>query len=125
VGNQGERRSERAAQADQAAAFGPRPCRPGQDAKPLARAAARPQSSGPGGLRFWQEGPGFDRNLFPVKAVQASIGCIHNNPVARGLWKTARDWRWLNVRFYESDRTILDPLHPRITHLSAEFWHGP
>jgi REP-associated tyrosine transposase len=76
-------------------------------------------------FRFWQEGPGFDRNLFTVKAVQAAIDYIHNNPVARGLCQKARDWRWSSARFYESDGTILDPLLPKITPLPAEFWHGP
>jgi putative transposase len=76
-------------------------------------------------FRFWQEGPGFDRNLFTVKAVQASIDYIHNNPVARGLSQKARDWRWSSARFYESEGTLFDPLLPRITLLPAEFWHGP
>jgi putative transposase len=34
-------------------------------------------------FRFWQEGPGFDRNLFTTKAVQHSIDYIHMNPVKR------------------------------------------
>lgn len=76
-------------------------------------------------FRFWQEGPGFDRNLFTVKAVQASIDYIHNNPVQRGLCRMARDWRWSSARFYEEDGTYADPLLPKITPLPAEFWAGP
>jgi putative transposase len=76
-------------------------------------------------FRYWQEGPGFDRNLFTVKAVQASIDYIHNNPVQRGLCQKARDWRWSSARFYESDGTFIDPLLPRTTPLPAEFWAGP
>ena len=35
--------------------------------------------------KVWQEGPGFDRNLLTVKAVQAALDYIHTNPVKRGL----------------------------------------
>jgi REP element-mobilizing transposase RayT len=36
-------------------------------------------------FRFWQEGLGFDRNLFSPDAVSSSLECIHNNPVSRGF----------------------------------------
>jgi putative transposase len=74
-------------------------------------------------FRFWQEGPGFDRNLYTVKAVQASIDYIHNNPVKRGLCIRARDWRWSSARFYESDCRLQDDLLPRLVPLPAEFWN--
>jgi putative transposase len=35
-------------------------------------------------FRFWQEGPGFDRNLFTADAIQASIDYIHHNPESHG-----------------------------------------
>jgi putative transposase len=73
-------------------------------------------------FRFWQEGPGFDRNLFKVKTVQASLDYIHNNPVRRGLCVKARDWRWSSARYYESDGQERDELLPKITPLPAEFW---
>jgi putative transposase len=44
-------------------------------------------------FRYRQEGPGFDRNLYTMKAVQASLDYIHMNPVKRGLCLKARDWR--------------------------------
>ena len=72
-------------------------------------------------FRYWQKGPGFDRNLFTVAAVQASIDYSHNNPVKRGLCQKARDWRWSSARFYESDGSLVDPLLPLITPLPAEF----
>ena len=75
-------------------------------------------------FRYWQKGPGFDRNLFTAAAVQASIDYIHNNPVARGLCRKARDWRWSSARFYESDGSLVDPLLPLVTPLPAEFWAG-
>ena len=71
-------------------------------------------------LRYWHEGPGFDRNLFTVKAVQASIDYIHNNPVQRGLCQKTGDWGWSSARFYESDASHVDPLLPRITPLTAD-----
>jgi putative transposase len=76
-------------------------------------------------FRFWQEGPGYDRNLFTVRAVQASLDYIHRNPVARKLCVQARHWRWSSARYYESDGQVLDPLLPTITPLPAEFWSGP
>jgi putative transposase len=75
-------------------------------------------------FRYWQKGPGFDRNLFTVQAVQASIDYIHNNPVKRGLCQKPRDWRWSSIRFYESDGSFVDPLLPKIMPLPAEFWAG-
>jgi putative transposase len=51
-------------------------------------------------FRFWQEGPGFDRNLFSLKAIEASIDYIHLNPVARGLCPRATDWKWSSARYY-------------------------
>lgn len=55
-------------------------------------------------FRFWQEGPGFDRNLFTAEALSASIDYIHNNPVQRKLCKHATDWNWSSARSY-----LLDP----------------
>ena len=75
-------------------------------------------------FRFWQEGPGFDRNLFTPKAVSASLDYIHTNPVKRGLCHKARDWRWSSALFYEDEGRSVDPLLPRLTPLPAEFWPG-
>lgn len=75
-------------------------------------------------FRYWQEGPGYDRNLFTVQAVQASLDYIHRNPVERGLCARATDWRWSSAQYYESDGKIIDPLHPQVTPLPREFWLG-
>ena len=56
-------------------------------------------------FRFWQEGAGFDRNLFTVKAIQASIDYIHRNPVERKLCQRAIDFRWSSARFYLAEPT--------------------
>jgi putative transposase len=55
-------------------------------------------------FRFWQEGGGYDRNLRPVKAVEAAIAYIHENPVRRQLCERAADWRWSSARHYAHDR---------------------
>jgi putative transposase len=52
-------------------------------------------------FRFWQEGPGFDRNIFSAQAIEASLNYIHENPVKRGLCKHAADWKWSSARFHE------------------------
>jgi len=51
-------------------------------------------------FRFWQEGPGFDRNLFNAQAIEASLDYLHNNPVNRGLCRNPIDWRWSSARYY-------------------------
>ena len=51
-------------------------------------------------FRFWQEGPGFDRNIWSPNAVQASLDYIHSNPVKRGLCQRAVDWPWSSARYY-------------------------
>ncbi|MBI5707746.1 MAG: transposase [Armatimonadetes bacterium] len=51
--------------------------------------------------RFWQEGKGYDRNLWSSKAIYSSIAYIHGNPVARGLCERPDDWSWSSYRFYE------------------------
>lgn len=69
--------------------------------------------------RFWQAGPGHDRNLYDLKTVYNAIEYIHNNPVRRGLvahptdwlWSSARDWAGMGHPQITVDRT-LPPLHP-------------
>jgi REP element-mobilizing transposase RayT len=41
-------------------------------------------------FRFWQEGGGYDRNLRSVKAVEAAIAYIHENPASATLRKVGR-----------------------------------
>jgi putative transposase len=51
-------------------------------------------------FRFWQEGPGYDRNLYSPQAIAASLDYIHLNPVTRHLCRRAIDWKWSSARFY-------------------------
>jgi putative transposase len=76
---------------------------------------------GKSAFRFWQEGPGYDRNLQTTSAVQSAIDYIHLNPVRRRLVTRARLWKWSSARFYESDGTELDVDLPRIMPMPAEF----
>jgi putative transposase len=68
-------------------------------------------------FRFWQEGPGYDRNLQTQKTVTGSIEYLHLNPVRRGLCVSALDWRWSSARWYASEGAVVDPALPTI--------HGP
>jgi putative transposase len=67
-------------------------------------------------FRFWQEGPGFDRNLNTTEAISASLDYIHNNPVKRGLCERAIDWRWSSARFYLADTPADAGLRPPTVH---------
>ncbi|MBA2117737.1 REP-associated tyrosine transposase [Bremerella alba] len=73
-------------------------------------------------FRFWQEGGGFDRNLFSPDAIAASINYIHNNPVKRGLCNRTTDWKWSSAKFYE-DRTTQSEL-PDLTLLDPSWLHS-
>ena len=55
-------------------------------------------------FRYWQEGPGYDRNFIKPSTVLAAIDYLHHNPVRRGLVKRAVDWKWSSARYY-----LLDP----------------
>ena len=51
-------------------------------------------------FRFWQEGPGYDRNLTTSKATLAAIDYLYENPVRRRLCSEAVQWRWSSARHY-------------------------
>ena len=73
-------------------------------------------------FRFWQEGPGYDRNLLTPEAVQASLDYIHMNPVRRGLVDEARLWRWSSCRWYIEEGRFRDKALPTVEGCPAEFW---
>ena len=72
-------------------------------------------------FRFWQEGVGFDRNLFSPEAIEASLDYIHTNPVKRGLCERATDWKWSSARYYIQEIVDLDL--PRLTPPSVEWFN--
>ena len=73
-------------------------------------------------FRYWQEGPGYDRNLSTERAVLAAIDDIHNNPVRRRLVAEATQWKWSSTRWYASNRELTDPDLPTIHGLPWDFF---
>jgi len=74
---------------------------------PLLQQLTIQQRPGVSTFRFWQEGPGYDRNLTDPRTTLAAIDYVHLNPVRRGLVKRATDWPWSSARWY------LDPSSPQ------------
>jgi putative transposase len=81
------------------------------------------QRPGVTAFRFWQEGPGYDRNLTAVATTLAAIDYVHLNPVRRGLVKRADDWWWSSARWYSNPQGTKDGTLPTIHALPAE-WFG-
>lgn len=72
-------------------------------------------------FRYWQEGPGYDRNLRTAAAILRAIDYLHANPVRRGLCTTPTDWKWSSARWYASDGQLVDRDLPKLMSLPAEF----
>ena len=71
-------------------------------------------------FRFWQEGPGYDRNLTEPQTILTVIDYIQLNPVRRGLCERASEWKWSSARFFQADSAKRDPDLPRLTPLPPE-----
>lgn len=71
-------------------------------------------------FRFWQEGSGYDRNLYSPRAIATSIEYIHANPVTRGLCRKAVDWKWSSARHYLQVGYSPDPDLPLLHNLPRE-----
>jgi putative transposase len=89
---------------------------------PLLQQLTVRQRPGVQAFRFWQEGPGYDRNLVSDRAIVAAIDYIHLNPVRRGLCRSTVDWKWSSARWYASDGRDVDADLPRLTPLPAGFF---
>ncbi|MCA8997547.1 MAG: transposase [Planctomycetaceae bacterium] len=50
-------------------------------------------------FRFWQEGAGYDRNVYSKEVILHSINDIHENPVRRGLCRNPIEWKWSSARY--------------------------
>jgi len=48
--------------------------------------------------RFWQEGGGYDRNLFDWGVIERAAEYIEWNPVRRGLVSDSLQWKWSSAR---------------------------
>jgi putative transposase len=88
---------------------------------PLLKTLEVRQRPGMHSFRYWQEGPGYDRNLDRPESVLAAVEYIHLNPVKRGLVKRATDWQWSSARWYEGIPYGENILIPNLEKLSAEF----
>ncbi len=75
-------------------------------------------------FRYWQEGPGYDRNLTEPSSVLAAVEYVHENPVRRGLVERAVDWKWSSARYYVIDPPRQEPGLPRIQSVPAEWLAG-
>jgi REP element-mobilizing transposase RayT len=56
--------------------------------------------------RFWQEGGGYDRNLFDWEVIERAIDYIEMNPVRRGLVKHPCEWNWSSARCRAGGKNI-------------------
>jgi len=64
--------------------------------------------------RFWQAGPGQDRNVYDVATAYQIVEYIHNNPVRRGLvirpedcpWSSAGEWAGKEDVLLKIDRSL-------------------
>ncbi|MCE9552687.1 MAG: transposase [Planctomycetes bacterium] len=73
-------------------------------------------------FRFWQEGPGYDRNLEHLDSVLASMDYFHMNPVRRGLCDRADRWRWSSAKHFLTDGSYKDLALPTVYRLPADFF---
>ncbi|HRW54957.1 MAG TPA: transposase [Phycisphaerae bacterium] len=65
-------------------------------------------------FRFWQAGPGYDRNIRQDSTLRKAIDYIHRNPVRRGLVDETGRWKWSSWRAYE-EATSTSPTRPRVS----------
>jgi len=91
---------------------------------PLLQRLTIRQRPGKTTFRFWQEGPGYDRNIRTEKVLLSAIDYIHLNPVRRGLVQRAADYQWSSARWYASDGQEVDPLLPKLSAVPPEWFAG-
>lgn len=72
-------------------------------------------------FRYWQEGPGYDRNFFEPGTIETSIQYIHENPVKRGLCQKAIDWKWSSARRFVFPDQQPDSDLPKIESLPPDY----
>jgi putative transposase len=62
-------------------------------------------------FHFWQQGPGYDKNIWSMeKAIEKAQYC-HLNPVKRHLIAQPDLWRWSSFRWLELGARKDEPLH--------------
>lgn len=90
-----------------------------ESASPLLRQLTVQERPGKLAFRFWQEGPGHDRNLLSVENCVKAAEYIHNNPVRRKLCASPDGWRWSSWKFYHQPTGLLDDALPRVAGFPA------
>lgn len=55
-------------------------------------------------FRFWQTGPGYDRNIRDEDELLEKVIYIHFNPVRRGLVSSPEKWKWSSAKEYSEDQ---------------------
>lgn len=65
-------------------------------------------------FRFWQAGPGYDRNIIFDQELHDVLRYIHNNPVRRGLCGRPGEWKWSSWKHYQDMDAVIDPDLPRL-----------
>ncbi len=71
-------------------------------------------------FRFWQEGPGYDRNLTEPSTIISAIEYVHNNPVRRRLVDRAVDWKYSSARWFLQLGDGCEPNLPRLHRLEFD-----
>ncbi|KAA0243476.1 MAG: hypothetical protein DYG83_05055 [Candidatus Brocadia sp. AMX2] len=58
-------------------------------------------------FRFWQAGPGYDRNITSKDELLEKINYMHRNPVRRGLVLNPQEWKWSSAGWYAGEREVV------------------
>jgi len=61
-------------------------------------------------FRFWQEGGGYDKNIWAMPMAIEKAEYCHWNPVKRRLVKSPEQWRWSSFRSLETGCREGEPL---------------
>ena len=64
------------------------------------------QPSGRLMYRFWQPGPGYDRNMWSPKELREKVDYIHANPIRRKLVDRPGDWLSSSYRAWETGEDV-------------------
>jgi len=68
-------------------------------------------------FRFWQKGPGYDRNVILDGTLLVEAEYLHNNPVRRRLVDSPDQWKWSSWQYYHCPHSVPAPGLPRINGL--------
>jgi putative transposase len=58
---------------------------------------------------FWQQGGGYDRNIFKDEELVEKINYIHNNPAQRGLGDRPEDYPWSSAKYFDDSASYDGP----------------